>query len=333
MLAAFVDITILVSLGNNRPTLINRFLPFYLEIPMALFPTHAGTSLVLGGAYAAGAHIGYGVPLPSCLLAGGLCTIAGMLPDVDSDNAIIFREVLTFAAAVTPMLLLDHFRELGWDQESIVVASGLVYVVIRFGLGEVIRRTTVHRGMWHSIPAAAIASLVIFMLCACPELNLRLFKTSAVALGYLWHLVLDEMYAVETGMLTIRKKKSFGTAFKFFGKNAVGNFLVYGLLATIVGSIVMFPPSERIAHGHEHHGHKPDPQTQLTPVPGSHVYPGATQPAPGSQPAPTHRQPATPQPPFPNGGNYAWPPQPYTQPYTPPGQSPANNRGSWHWNR
>lgn len=297
---------------------------------MALFPTHAGTSLVLGGAFAAGAHLGYGVPLPSCLLAGGLCTIAGMLPDVDSDNAIIFREVLTFAAAVTPMLLLDHFRDLGWDQESIVVASGLVYVIIRFGLGEVIRRTTVHRGMWHSVPAAAVASLVIFMLCACPDLNIRLFKTSAVALGYLWHLILDEMYAVETGMLTMKRKKSFGTAFKFFGKNAVGNFMAYGLLATVIGAIVMNPPSERFAHGHEHDTHGPDPQTQLTPVPGSYVYPSAAT-------APAQSQPSSSQPPFPNvAPPYAWPPQPprpHTTPYTPPGQNPSNTRGSWHWNR
>jgi len=242
-----------------------------------------------------------------------------MLPDVDSDNAIIFREVLTFAAAVTPMLLLNRFREMGWDQESIVVASGLVYVVIRFGLGEVIRRTTVHRGMWHSIPAAAIVSLVIFMLCACPDLNLRLFKTAAAALGYLWHLVLDEIYAVETGVLTVRTKKSFGTAFKFVGKDATGNFMVYGLLATVIGAIVMFPPSERLAHGDEH-GHSPTPQTQLTPVPGSQVYPGpgATNPAPNNQPTQTYGQPPP----------YAWPPQP-----TLPAQAPGDNPGSWHWNR
>lgn len=293
---------------------------------MALFPTHAGTSLVLGASYGAAAHIGYGVPLSSCLLAGGLCTIAGVLPDVDSDNAVIFRELLTFTAAVTPMLLLDHFRGMGWDQESIVVASGLLYVIIRFGIGEIIRRTTVHRGMWHSVPAAAIVSGIVFMLCACPELEIRLFKTSAAALGYLWHLVLDEIYAVETGMLKVRTKKSFGTAFKFVGKDLVGNLMVYAGLITVAAMMLIFPPSSRLAHGHNHDAGY-DPHTQMTPVPGS-VDPSNPYQHPPQQPYPQ----AT----YPSHTTHPQQQQPATGPvYYPPQPAPAQNPASrpWHWNR
>lgn len=302
-------------LSARRPLVLS----WYGKTAMALFPTHAGTSLVLGASFGAAAHIGYGMPLSSCLLAGGLCTITGVLPDVDSDNAVIFRELLTFTAAVTPMLLLDHFRGMGWDQESIVVASGLLYVIIRFGIGEIIRRTTVHRGMWHSVPAAAIVSGIVFMLCACPELNIRLFKTAAAALGYLWHLTLDEIYAVETGMLKVRKKKSFGTAFKFIGKDAAGNLMVYVLLAAVAATIFIFPPSSRIAHGHDHS----DPHTQLTPVPGTN---GHTNPA-YTQPQTTYPYSVAP---------HHTPAQPPTSPptYYPP-TAPAQTPTSqpWHWNR
>ncbi len=71
---------------------------------------------------------------------------------MDSDNAVVLREILAFVAAVVPMLLLDRFREMLWTQESIVVAAGLIVTIICFGFGEIIRRVTVHRGMWHSIP-------------------------------------------------------------------------------------------------------------------------------------------------------------------------------------
>ena len=309
---------------------------------MANFPTHSSTSLVLGAAYGTAAHVGYGVPLPSCLLAGGLCAIAGLLPDVDSDNAIIFREVLTFAAVFTPMLLLDRFRSLGWDQESIVVAAGLLYVIIRFGLGEIIRRTTVHRGMWHSIPAAAVATLVIYFACACPDVKIRLFKASAVAVGFLWHLILDEIYAIERGAITVRRKKSFGTAFKFVGKDIAGNVMVYGLLAGITTAIFMIPPEARVIYG-EYYANEPtggqtypNAQTQLTPVPASesgsfwkNLFPSfSSQQQPQAQP-PQAQQPAYPQQP-----PYA---QPYPQPsYVPPNQGAApsaSSGGSWDWHR
>ncbi len=217
---------------------------------MANFPTHVTTSAILGAAYGTAAHVAYGYPLPSCLLAGGLCTIAGILPDVDSDNAVVLREILAFVAAVIPMLLLDRFREMMWPQESIVVAVGLMYVVIRFGIGEVIRKVTIHRGMWHSIPAAVIVSLVIYVLCDCTDPRLRIFKTLAVFLGYVWHLVLDEIYAVDTGQGRVRVKRSFGTALKLFGPNPVANVAVYAQLLAVTYFLMSQPPLEPATYPH-----------------------------------------------------------------------------------
>ena len=106
---------------------------------MANFPTHITTGALLGAAYGSAGHLGFDLSVPACVLAGGLCTIGGVLPDVDSDHAVILRESLALLAVVTPMLMIDRFRELGWTHETIFLCVALIYLMIRFGLGEVVR--------------------------------------------------------------------------------------------------------------------------------------------------------------------------------------------------
>ena len=78
---------------------------------MAGFKMHIGTSSVLGVAYgAAGWHF-YDVPWPTAVLAGGLCGVSGMLPDLDSGPGVPLRESVAFAAAVVPMLLVHRFED------------------------------------------------------------------------------------------------------------------------------------------------------------------------------------------------------------------------------
>ena len=55
----------------------------------------------------------YGVPWPTCVLAGGLCGVSGMLPDIDSDSGRPLHESMAFAAAVVPMMLLHRLPALG----------------------------------------------------------------------------------------------------------------------------------------------------------------------------------------------------------------------------
>jgi hypothetical protein len=67
----------------------------------------------------------------------------------------------------------------------------------------------------------------------------RLFKAWGVVLGFLSHLVLDEIYAVDWAGRSIRIKSSFGTALKLFGKERWPNISTYGkliLLTVLVAS-------------------------------------------------------------------------------------------------
>ncbi|MEA1949803.1 MAG: metal-dependent hydrolase, partial [Planctomycetota bacterium] len=59
---------------------------------MAGFRTHITVSSLAGVGYGAGAHLLFDMPVPTCLLAGGLCGVAGMLPDIDSDSGRPLRE-------------------------------------------------------------------------------------------------------------------------------------------------------------------------------------------------------------------------------------------------
>ena len=122
---------------------------------MADFKTHITSSCVVGAGYGVAGYALLGAPWPTCVLSAGLCGLAGMLPDLDSDSGVPVRETMNFAAAVVPMLMIDRFQAMGWSHETIVLAGGLLYFGVRFGVSALIKRYTVHRGMWHVTPEGA----------------------------------------------------------------------------------------------------------------------------------------------------------------------------------
>lgn len=201
---------------------------------MADFKTHISTSTMLGIGYGVGAYLVWDVPPEHCVIAGVLCSIAGMLPDLDSDTGVPVRETLSFLSALIPVLMFPRFRTMGLSAEWMVVAAALIYIALRFGVGKIFKKYTKHRGMWHSVPAAAIAGMVTFLVCLSPDLEIRLFKSWAVVIGFMSHLVLDEIYAIDLYGKTLRLKKSFGTALKFFSKSTWANFSTYGKLIILV---------------------------------------------------------------------------------------------------
>ena len=208
---------------------------------MANFKAHLTTSTVLGVAYGGVAHAFFDVPLSTSVLAGGLCSVSGMLPDVDSNSSRPLQESLAFAAAVVPMMMVDRFQQFGMKPEAIVLAGAAAYVFVRFVLGELLRRYTVHRGMFHSLPAAVIFGELAFLLTSGSDVRLRLYKAGAVVIGYLSHLVLDEVYSIQWRGGAVRLKKSFGTALKMFSHKWWANASAYVKLALLTYIVVYEP--------------------------------------------------------------------------------------------
>ncbi|NQU25889.1 MAG: metal-dependent hydrolase [Candidatus Nealsonbacteria bacterium] len=208
---------------------------------MAGFRTHITFSAALGAGYAAAAYALFEVPLPTCVLAGGLCGVSGMLPDVDSNAGVPLRESMAFAAAVIPLMMLDRFGQLDVPTEWLVLAGAAVYLFIRFVVAAMLRKYTVHRGMFHSLPAAIIAGEFAFLLASGDDVRLRIYKAGGVTLGYLSHLVLDELYSMEWYHGRLRLKKSFGTALKLFGRNWWPNISTFAKLAILTYVVLKEP--------------------------------------------------------------------------------------------
>jgi len=197
---------------------------------MAGFKTHITASGILGIGYGGIAFGFYDVPLSTSILAGGLCGVSGMLPDIDSGPGVPLRESMAFAAAVVPMMMIDRLRQFGMPPEFIVLTGAGIYLTIRFMLAAMLRRYTVHRGMFHSIPAAIIFGEIAFLL-ASGDLDMRIYKAGGVVAGYMSHLILDELYSLEWYRGRLRLKKSFGTAVKLISRNWLSNVSTYLKLA------------------------------------------------------------------------------------------------------
>ena len=208
---------------------------------MADFKTHVTFSSAIGCGYAV-VGSGMGHDLSTALVGGGLCGVAGMLPDVDSDSGVPRREALGFAAAIVPLLLVDRAKQLNLSHDQMVLFGAALYFAIRFVAADLIGRWSVHRGMWHSIPAIGIFAGLAFLIAGpADDVMVRYFKAGAVALGSFSHLILDEIYSIDTRGLTPRFKKSFGTAVKLWGKSASANFTTYAKLVVVVYLILMEP--------------------------------------------------------------------------------------------
>jgi hypothetical protein len=88
--------------------------------------------------------------------------------------------------------------------------------------------------MFHSIPAMLIAGLVVYLLYPSDNHRLRLFLAGGVMLGFLSHLVLDELYSVDFMGLRIHLNKYAGSALKLVSPSwsaTLTTYLVLGLLS------------------------------------------------------------------------------------------------------
>ncbi len=148
---------------------------------MADFRTHISVSTVAGAIFG---YAGFqsGLPWETCIIGAGLCSVSGMLPDLDSDSGIPLREATTFASALVPMLMSDRLQRMGLGHEMMILVTGGIYFFIRFGIAEIFRRYTVHRGMWHSIrlPYRSVCSPSWFVL--------RKISASGYSKRWLWCL-------------------------------------------------------------------------------------------------------------------------------------------------
>jgi membrane-bound metal-dependent hydrolase YbcI (DUF457 family) len=144
------------------------------------------------------------------------------------------RELFGLAAAAVAFLAQRPLEQNGLALEQRLAVAGGLYLFVRYGLRALFTRLTVHRGMFHSIPALLIAGLVFYLGYHSDQPRLRLFLAGGVMLGFLSHLVLDEIYSVDFMGLRLHLNKYAGSALKLTSKSlpaTLATYLLLGLLA------------------------------------------------------------------------------------------------------
>jgi hypothetical protein len=203
---------------------------------MASYRGHLTFASLLGAGYGSLALLEWNYDWGPAAIAVGLTTLGGLLPDLDSDSGVPVRELFGLAAIVTPILLFHRvYERCQKSTEQTIVILAALYLFIRYVLSHIFKNFTVHRGMFHSIPALLIAGLGTFLIYPNQggNVKLRTFLAGGVMLGFLSHLVLDEIYSVDFMGARLRLNKYAGSAVKFVSKSLPATLTTYLVLALL----------------------------------------------------------------------------------------------------
>jgi membrane-bound metal-dependent hydrolase YbcI (DUF457 family) len=201
---------------------------------MAGFRTHITVSSALGVGAGAVAVDPLGFPTETAILAAGLTGAGGMLPDLDSDSGIPIREVFGLAAVVLPLSLVPRLAYLHLSQEGILASLFFGYIAIRYLGARIFKHFTVHRGMFHSIPAMLIAGLIVYLGYHSPDRRVRFLLATGVMIGFFSHLLLDELYSVDMRGMKVKLNQFAGTAVKFVSPSFIATTTCYALLGALL---------------------------------------------------------------------------------------------------
>lgn len=181
---------------------------------MANYATHIGVGTVVSGALAT-LTLAADVVGPESLIAVTLAGVVGsILPDIDLKESrasrMFFSGIGVFASFCVLFIAAIHFS----IAELWILWLGSL-VLVRYGLHAVFHRLSVHRGAWHSLLAglmcAALTAIIFHHVLGKHE-GVAWLGGGFLFIGYVTHLILDEIYSVD--FMDRRIKKSFGTALK-----------------------------------------------------------------------------------------------------------------------
>ncbi len=214
---------------------------------MADFKTHL-TGATLVSASGAAVLVTTEIVAPLVAWISFLLGVAGgLLPDLDARGSTTVRIGFTgLGVAAATLTLLALWPRL--TPPEAVVLTFVTYMAARYGLAVLFRLTTVHRGLFHSIPAALGCGVATAWLAdrvyAWPA-EAAWVAGAALTTGFLIHLTLDEAYSVD--IAGRRLKRSFGTALKLGRwRDWPATLLWYGFIAY---GLTQLPPVDPLMGG------------------------------------------------------------------------------------
>ncbi len=201
---------------------------------MARFEHHLTLSAALGVGCGILATHQFQAPWHEAAAAALLCTIGGVVPDIDHPQSRFAEFVLSTTALLTAVLSL-RLLHLPLQKSGTILFLIALFWGARWGLRLLLRSVTVHRGMIHSLPACAIWAALLFLAFADIPTRTRALFAGAAAVGFLSHLVLDELFSfVDASGLRLAPKHSLGSALKLRSDSRRATLSAYGLLLLLL---------------------------------------------------------------------------------------------------
>jgi len=200
---------------------------------MARFEQHVAVSFALGVGCGIFAHTTLHLPWQEAAVATVFCTIGGIAPDLDHPQSR-FAEFVLSTAAVLACVFFLRFLQASLDELRSVGLLLILFWGVRWGLRQLLQRITVHRGMIHSLPACGIWTALVFLALQGNPLSTRVAVAAAAGIGFLSHLLLDELFAfVDASGMRLRPKRSLGSALKLWSASRRATVSTYLLLALL----------------------------------------------------------------------------------------------------
>jgi len=206
---------------------------------MANFKTHKQGAVMAGIISSIAAYCLGMVNLTEGLFvwAAGFC--GGLAPDLDHDASIPSQFVFKALSVLVPVIAIQKHPELHSSALEAIAYFVLMGLAILFPIRWVFGKITVHRGIFHSVPAIFIYGCLIFLLSGRQRHDIPFQKAMAISssLGYFAHLLLDEYSSLNFNGHSFKPKRSLGTALDFIKPNKrvtiVAYLLLVGLLTVI----------------------------------------------------------------------------------------------------
>lgn len=201
---------------------------------MANFSTHIAFSTALTGLATTALLNANIINTQEGLYYWALGSLGGILPDIDSDHSTSISLVFTLLGLGVAVLVITRFVGVFSIVELWLLGIS-AYALVRHVMRNIFAHFTVHRGIFHSYLAGLLFLLLVTDLSA---FTLGMESVQAwmagcfVFLGFVLHLLLDELYSVD--IANTRIKRSFGTAMKFFNaKDLPTSFSMAAVIAVL----------------------------------------------------------------------------------------------------
>ncbi|MDP3876407.1 MAG: metal-dependent hydrolase [Methylobacter sp.] len=212
---------------------------------MANFKTHLSIAAAVGvgaAVVAVNAKLITNTDIPWFVF---LSILGGLLPDIDASNSRPVKLLFNLLAFTTLFVVLSVFKGRYEPYLLLMIAAG-TYLLVRYGLFGLFNKFTLHRGVFHSL----LAALFFGLFMACVSYHFLHWKAINawlngifIAIGFIAHLLLDELYSVD--LSNSRIKKSFGTALKLCSYNSLTASVLMALCTLALYS--QAPPSLPLA--------------------------------------------------------------------------------------